>query len=104
MAGGRFLTTCTPKYSEIGKVIAPFGTTLDCVMWCGAKGTRHMAQSTDLIDNIHITAYRLHLPFFMHNYDILHLNSKIMTFAGVAGRQPSFDRFTRLESGAVSHK
>jgi hypothetical protein len=45
MAGGRFLTTCTPKYGEIGKVIAPFGTTLDCDMWRGALGTRQMAQS-----------------------------------------------------------
>jgi len=45
MAGGRFLTTCTPKYSEICKVIAPFGTTLDCDMWRGALGTRQMAQS-----------------------------------------------------------
>ena len=44
MAGGRLLTTCTPQYSEICKVIAPFGTTLDCVMWLGAKGTRQMAQ------------------------------------------------------------
>jgi hypothetical protein len=45
MAGGRFLTTCTSKYGEIGKVIAPFGTTLDCDMWRGALGTRQMAQS-----------------------------------------------------------
>ena len=44
MAGGRFMTTCTPKYSEMYKVIAPFGTTLDCDMWRGALGTRQMAQ------------------------------------------------------------
>ena len=44
MAGGRFLTTCTPKYSEIGKVITPFGPTLDCDIWRGALGTRQMAQ------------------------------------------------------------
>ena len=55
MAGGRFLTTCTPKYSEIGKVIAPFGTTLDCVMWCGAKGTRHMAQSMSYAEGVRIS-------------------------------------------------
>jgi len=36
MAGGRFMTTCTPKYSDMYKVIAPFGTTLDCDMWRGA--------------------------------------------------------------------
>ena len=46
MAGGRFLTTCTPKYGYIVKVIAPFGTTLDCDMWRGALGTRQMAQSS----------------------------------------------------------
>jgi hypothetical protein len=26
MAGGRFLTTCTPKYGQIVKVVGPFGT------------------------------------------------------------------------------
>jgi hypothetical protein len=45
MAGSRFMTTCTPKYSEKSKVIAPFGTTLDSDMWRGALGTRQMAQS-----------------------------------------------------------
>jgi hypothetical protein len=50
MAGGRFLTTCTPKYSEICKVTAPFGTTLDCDMWRGALGTRQMAQSMSYTD------------------------------------------------------
>ena len=45
MAGGRFMTTCTPKYSEICNIIAPFGTTLDCDMCRGALGTRQMAQS-----------------------------------------------------------
>jgi len=46
MAGGRFMTTCTPKYSVMYEVIAPFGTTLDCDMWRGALGTRQMAQSS----------------------------------------------------------
>ena len=44
MAGGRFLTTGIPKYGEISKEIALFGTTLDCDMWRGAFGTRQMAQ------------------------------------------------------------
>ena len=44
MAGGRFVTTCTLNYGEMYKVIAPFGTTLDCDMWRGALGTRQMAQ------------------------------------------------------------
>lgn len=61
MAGGRFLTTCPPKYGEINKVIAPFGTTLDCDMWRGTLGTRQMAQSIDLIEGYHIIAYRRHL-------------------------------------------
>ena len=36
MAGGRFVTTCTLNNSEMYKVIAPFGTTLDCDMWRSA--------------------------------------------------------------------
>lgn len=43
MAEGRFMTTCTPKYSEICKVGAPFGATLDFDMWCDAFGIRQMA-------------------------------------------------------------
>ena len=54
MAGGRFWTTCTPKYSEIYKVVAPFGTTLDCDMWRGALGTRQMAQSRSDAEILHI--------------------------------------------------
>ena len=50
MAGGRFLTTCTPKYGAAHKVIAPFGTTLDCVMRRGAFGARQMAQSNAYTD------------------------------------------------------
>jgi hypothetical protein len=57
MAGGHFMTTYTPKYSEIYKDIAPFGTTLDCDWWRGALGTRQMAQSKALIEDYHITAY-----------------------------------------------
>jgi hypothetical protein len=46
MAGGRFMTTCTPKYGEIHQLIASFGTTLDRDMWRrGALRTRQMAQS-----------------------------------------------------------
>ena len=45
MAGRRFMITCTPRYSEICKIIAPFGSTLDCDMWRGTLGTRQMAQS-----------------------------------------------------------
>ena len=58
MAGGRFVTTCTPKYGKTYKVIAPIGTTLDCDMWRGAFGTRQMAQSRDLIEGYHIIGYR----------------------------------------------
>jgi hypothetical protein len=61
MAGGWFMTTCTPKYGEAHQVIAPCGTTLDCDMWRGALGTRQMAQSIDLIEAYHIIAYVLHL-------------------------------------------
>ena len=76
MAGGRSLTTCTPKYSETFGVIAPFGTTLDCDMWRGTLSTRQMAQSRDLTEAYHILAYVLHLSELLHYYDILHLNSK----------------------------
>ena len=57
MAGGRFMTTCTPKYSDMYKVIAPFGTTLDCDMWRGALGTRQMAQSMLYIGAFYITPH-----------------------------------------------
>jgi hypothetical protein len=81
MAGGRFLTTCTPKYGEIVKVIAPFGTTLDCDMWRGALGTRQMAQSSVLTEAYHITGYRLKWSYFRQNRDIFHLNSKKLTIS-----------------------
>lgn len=44
------MTTCTPKYGAAHKVIAPFGTTLDCVMGRGAFGARQMAQSSVYAD------------------------------------------------------
>jgi hypothetical protein len=57
MAGGRILTTCTPKYGRISKIIAPFGTTLDCDMWRGAFGTRQMAQSMSYADAFRLSTF-----------------------------------------------
>jgi hypothetical protein len=57
MAGGHFLTTCSPNYVEIDKVIAPFGTTLDCDIWRRVLGTYQMAQYTDYADCFHLITY-----------------------------------------------
>jgi len=50
MAGGRFVTTCTLNYSEMDKVIAPFGT-------------RQMAKSMYLVDKLNVTGNSLYLAF-----------------------------------------
>ena len=59
MAGGRFMTTFTPKYVKFRKSVAPFGTTLDCAIWRGALGTRQMEQSRIYAERLRLSAFPL---------------------------------------------